>query len=198
MCVQQRLRPACAYAQSDQSLYYFLEYSMTLRPLTKYHLEFLSLQGGCTGSSESTLVKYHIVGNHMSLLIFRPATHQNLILYMGLIVRKPVFEVCEQQRRRPACAFPRSDQGLCFSLFGKPHIQTCFKWNFHFHETPKTGFLATRPIGASTWENLSSGFANSEGADRPGHPHSLISAFCYSLFLESFISKIAISEISIL
>ena len=36
--------------------------------LVKQYLEFLSLEGGCTGSSESTLAKCHIVGNHMSLL----------------------------------------------------------------------------------------------------------------------------------
>ena len=57
MCDQQRRRPACAYAQSDQSLNQSLEYSMTLRPLTKHHLDILSLKGGCTGSSESTLVE---------------------------------------------------------------------------------------------------------------------------------------------
>ena len=38
---------------------------MTVKLLTEHHLEFLSLKGGCTGSSESTLVKIlHIVGNH--------------------------------------------------------------------------------------------------------------------------------------
>ena len=30
---------------------------MTVELLTEHHLEFLSLKGGCTGSSESTLVK---------------------------------------------------------------------------------------------------------------------------------------------
>ena len=30
---------------------------MTLKLLTEHHLEFLSLKGGCTGSSESTLDK---------------------------------------------------------------------------------------------------------------------------------------------
>ena len=55
MCDQQMLRPACAYAQSVQSLCLSLEYSMTLRLLTKHHLEFLSWKGGCTGSSETTL-----------------------------------------------------------------------------------------------------------------------------------------------
>ena len=31
-------------------------------------------------------------------------------------------EVCEQQRRRPACASAQSDQRLCYSLFGMHHI----------------------------------------------------------------------------
>ena len=57
MCEQQSLRSACAYAQSDQSLYLSLELCMTVKLLTVYHLGFLSLTGGCTGSSESTLVK---------------------------------------------------------------------------------------------------------------------------------------------
>ena len=30
---------------------------MIVKPLTEHHLEFLSLKGGCTGSSESTHVK---------------------------------------------------------------------------------------------------------------------------------------------
>ena len=30
---------------------------MNIKLLTEHHLEFLSLKGGCTGSSESTLVK---------------------------------------------------------------------------------------------------------------------------------------------
>ena len=30
---------------------------MTVKLLTEHHLEFLSLKGGCRGSSESTLVK---------------------------------------------------------------------------------------------------------------------------------------------
>ena len=57
MCDQQRLRPACAYAQSDQSLCKSLEYSMSVKLLTEHHLECLSLKGGYRGSSESTHVK---------------------------------------------------------------------------------------------------------------------------------------------
>ena len=57
MCDQQRLRSACAYAQSYQSLWLSLEYSMNIKLLTEHHLDFLNLTGGCTGSYESTLVK---------------------------------------------------------------------------------------------------------------------------------------------
>ena len=57
MCDQQRLRSGCAYAQSDQRLCLSLEYFLTDKLLTEYHLEFLCLTGGCTGSSESTLAK---------------------------------------------------------------------------------------------------------------------------------------------
>ena len=57
VCDQQRLRPACAYTQSDQSLCLSLEYSLTVQLQTEHHLEFLSLKEGCTGWSESTLVK---------------------------------------------------------------------------------------------------------------------------------------------
>ena len=57
MCDEQSLRSACAYAQSDQSLCLSLEYSMIVKLLTEHHLECLSLEVDCTGSSESTLVK---------------------------------------------------------------------------------------------------------------------------------------------
>ena len=68
MCDKQRLRPACAYAQSDQSLCLSLEYSQSVKLLTEHHLEFLSLKGGCAGLSESTHVKMPLVVNHMSWL----------------------------------------------------------------------------------------------------------------------------------
>ena len=52
-----RLRPACAYAQSDQNLCLSLEYSIIVKLQTEHHLKFLSLKGRCIGSTESTLVK---------------------------------------------------------------------------------------------------------------------------------------------
>ena len=41
--------------------------SMTIELLTEYHLEFLSLEGGCTGPSETTLVKMpHFWKSHVA------------------------------------------------------------------------------------------------------------------------------------
>ena len=70
MCDQQRLRTACAYVQYDQSICLSLEYSMTVRLLTEHHLEFLSLTGYCTGSSDSTPVKIpHCWKSHVAAQI---------------------------------------------------------------------------------------------------------------------------------
>ena len=52
-----RLRSVCPYAQSDQSHFKSLEYSLNVKLLTEHHLEFISLKGGCTDSSESIHVK---------------------------------------------------------------------------------------------------------------------------------------------
>ena len=44
---------------------------MSVKVLTEYHLEFLTLNGGCTGSSESTLVKMpHCWKSHVTAHIF--------------------------------------------------------------------------------------------------------------------------------
>ena len=46
---------------------------MNIKLLTEQHLEFLSLKGGCTGSSESTLVKMtHCWKSHVKAQIMSP------------------------------------------------------------------------------------------------------------------------------
>ena len=75
MCDQQSLRSACAYAQSDQSLCLSLECPMSVKLLTEHHLRFLSIKGGCTGSSESTFVKmpncwkYHAAAHLLTAVV---------------------------------------------------------------------------------------------------------------------------------
>ena len=60
-------QPAHMYSP-DQSLCLSFEYYMTLMLLTEHCLEFLSLKGGCTDSSESTLAKIPHFRNHPSWL----------------------------------------------------------------------------------------------------------------------------------
>ena len=53
---------------------------MTVTLLTKRHLEFVSLKGGCTGSSESTLVKMpHCWKSHVAaqLLYFNDILYES-------------------------------------------------------------------------------------------------------------------------
>ena len=57
VCATSKSSDQPAYAQSDQSHCSMLDYSMTVELLTEHLLEVLNLTGGCTGSSESTIVK---------------------------------------------------------------------------------------------------------------------------------------------
>ena len=73
---------------------------------------------------------------------------------MGLDTRKPVFGVCEQQRRRLINAFviglPKSSIAKLassdFSIFRlvSEAEENCL--SLTLTETPKTGFVASRPI----------------------------------------------------
>ena len=94
MCEQQSLRSACTYAQSDQSLCLTLEYSMSVKLLIVQYLEFLSLKGGYTGLSESTLVKMlhswksHVTAQSVSDDLFFKSG--NLPHFFSLCYRSPL------------------------------------------------------------------------------------------------------------
>ena len=91
MCDQQRLRPACAYAQSDQSLCSSLEYSMSDKLLTEHLLEVLSLKGGCTGSHESALVKMpHCWKSHVTAQLFLLMVSSSVIFQLRCMVAEYV------------------------------------------------------------------------------------------------------------
>ena len=45
---------------------------MSVKLLTEHHLEFVSLKGGCTGSSESTLVEMQRWKSHVRAHIVKP------------------------------------------------------------------------------------------------------------------------------
>ena len=95
MCEKQSLRSACANAQSDQCLCMTLEHFMTVKLLTGQHLEFLSLKGGCRGSSESTHVKMphcrkshviaHIILNTYNPVDKRPTAVTTSVIYNDIL-----------------------------------------------------------------------------------------------------------------
>ena len=93
MCDQQSLRSVCAYAQSDQSLCLSLEYSLTVKLLTKHHLEVLSLKGGCTGLFESTLVKMpHCWKSHVMAQILSSADLEKASYFYFQGDEKKIYE----------------------------------------------------------------------------------------------------------
>ena len=78
---------------------------------------------------------------------------------MDLNARKPVFGVCEQQGRRPACASAQSDQRRVIhllesilsklatgelSIFKLVSVAKQTGLSLTLTETPKTGFVASR------------------------------------------------------
>ena len=62
VCATSKASDQPALTRSLIRLCLSLEYSMSVKLLTEHHLEFLSLKGGCTGSSEFTLVKMPHLG----------------------------------------------------------------------------------------------------------------------------------------
>ena len=50
--------------------------------------------------------------------------------HMSHFMKKPVYTICEQQRRRSACASAQSDQRLCCSLPGKYNTSSFYIQNF--------------------------------------------------------------------
>ena len=58
---------------------------MTVKLLTEHHLEFLSFKGGCTGSSESTLVKMaHSWNSHVAAHYYDMCMYFDRKTYMKL------------------------------------------------------------------------------------------------------------------
>ena len=66
---------------------------MSVKLLTEYHLEFLRLKGGCTGSSEPALVemphcwKSHVAAHFSTtLLSFKSQVLNSLMTYLEIIM----------------------------------------------------------------------------------------------------------------
>ena len=68
---------------------------MTDQLLTEHHLEFLSLNGGCTGSSESALVKIpHFWKSHIAAHIYlKMLESSSVLLTESKTIRDPSSEL---------------------------------------------------------------------------------------------------------
>ena len=72
---------------------------MTVKLLTEHHLEFLSLKGGCRGSSESTLVKMsncwksHALAHLYYLPLFSILSKIEILCHLNHMVID-TFKVC--------------------------------------------------------------------------------------------------------
>ena len=85
---------------------------MSVELLTKHHLEFLGLKGGCTGSSESTLVKMpncwksHVTAQmvfaeqpnncfhiHVRILTFLAENEKKILTLYSMITPFDTFEI---------------------------------------------------------------------------------------------------------
>ena len=69
-------------------------------------------------------LKYKLFNTNTNVVQFYSHIQRFAILVSSGIIRASSrenlsSEVCEQQRRRPACASAQSDQRICCSLFGK-------------------------------------------------------------------------------
>ena len=76
---------------------------MTVKLLTEHNLEFLSLKGGCTGSSESTLVKMPRWKSHVT-------AHMTIFLYD---FRLPLFQGAAVEYLAPLLALGTVDTTFC-------------------------------------------------------------------------------------
>ena len=91
---------------------------MSVKLLTEHHLEFLSLKGGCTGSSESTLVKIphclkSCVVAHMPMPLHSQHPSQANIdwAFTGGLIMALFFEPVHEISNNAVCATSKgSDQ----------------------------------------------------------------------------------------
>ena len=97
---------------------------MIVKLQTEHYLEFLSLKGGCTGSSESTLVKMpHCWKSHVMAHIYLPAISKLIGTRSSTAEiyntsRENQFKcvVWEQKSRSTKCASAQSGLHILFDL----------------------------------------------------------------------------------
>ena len=76
-------------------------------------LKFVITECSKTQIRLTGLIFAHIEAHFVCLRFYCPINTLTLVFQISHVVRKPVYAICEQQRRRSACTSAHSDQNLC-------------------------------------------------------------------------------------
>ena len=90
--------------------------SLWNRLLTEHNLGYLRLKGGCTGSSESTIIKEINCRSSNALT--------------GLVARKPVFGVLRITKAQTSLCIRAADRHFVYSLTRRTYNLACYEQNF--------------------------------------------------------------------
>ena len=143
MCDQQRLRPACAYQPAHmRSLIWAIASRLNIPWILSYWLniiwEFLSLTGGCTDSSESTLVKIphcwksHVAAQYLCVELVK----ENLLTELSSEPEAIIWSL-------NGLHLISSTSPLCPQTFGAL-MSTLPVWNRNIHRSRQTESLSIK------------------------------------------------------
>ena len=126
---------------------------MTVKLLTEHHLEFLSLKGGCRGSSESTLVKIphcwksHVTAQlYFTYIILIYLLHWSTIDDGGLLIIEHLTEPFKDCISYLRCDYPSLERTIT-------RLLTYFIMNYNHHLTARTDYVL-ETANASPGSNL--------------------------------------------
>ena len=125
-----RFKPACSATETSWKIEISLVASLNMILSNKQITKALIRLRQCAGWSAPLL----FANTRRQVFSHRGPYHSDASLksHSGLDPRKPVFGVCEQHRRRPACASAQPDQRLCCLLIAKYKTLTRYNSNFNF------------------------------------------------------------------
>ena len=135
-CEQQRHRPDCAFAKSDQRLLYLLsgKYNSSVRPMKTFN----TLASLCSWAG-----LFRLTRSETSKTGFLALWSKNI----WTTTRENMSSgVCEQHRRRPACTSAQSDQCLCYKLSGKYNSLISTMQNFNILASLSRPSSAVLPV----------------------------------------------------
>ena len=148
----------CHPSMQTFNLYQFINYLINFYNWIKMPRQWKEATVTCTlkKGDKSNLNQFQAVYIKLKKVVHEVIMNHFNSHKLNHVMRKPVHAICEQQRRRSACASAQSDQRLCCSLPRQynnssfyirnfkplPSFCGCAGWfESYLVKTPKTGFL---------------------------------------------------------